>query len=96
MTDPAAKDIVIVRVIAEGKKAQKAARALVEVIDYYDDLTGFTAMERTTGWSAAIVAAMMARGQTPRGAGGVELMVPAGLFVGKLNRRGIKRKARSN
>ena len=89
VTDPTAKDIVIVRVIAEGKKAQQAARALVEVIDYYDDLTGFTAMERTTGWSAAIVAAMMAHGQTPRGAGGVESMVPAGLFVDELIRRGI-------
>jgi saccharopine dehydrogenase-like NADP-dependent oxidoreductase len=46
-------------------------------------------MERTTGWSAAIVAEMMARGETPRGAGGVEKMVPAGRFVEELRRRGI-------
>jgi hypothetical protein len=46
-------------------------------------------MERCTGWSAAIVAGMMARGQTPRGAAGVETMVPAGPFVGELKRRGI-------
>jgi hypothetical protein len=31
----------------------------------------------------------MARGQTPRGAGGVEKMVPAALFVEQLVQRGI-------
>jgi lysine 6-dehydrogenase len=86
---PGDKDLVIVRVKALGKKDGQEAEALVEMIDYFDDETGFTAMERSTGWSAAIVAAMMARGQTPRGAGGVETMVPAGLFVQELNRRGL-------
>ena len=62
---------------------------LVELIDYFDEETGFTAMERCTGWSAAIVAQMMARGQTPRGAGGVETQVPASPFVQELRQRGI-------
>ncbi len=86
---PGEKDLVIVRIKALGKKDGKEAEALVEMIDYYDEQTGFTAMERGTGWSAAIVAEMMARGQTPRGAGGVERMVPARLFVEELNRRGL-------
>jgi lysine 6-dehydrogenase len=80
---------VIVRVKALGKKDGRDAQAMVQVFDYYDEKTGFTAMERTTGWSAAIVAEMMARGETPRGAGGVEKMVPAGRFVEELRRRGI-------
>jgi lysine 6-dehydrogenase len=84
------KDLVIVRVKALGEKADRDAEALVEMIDYFDEETGFTAMERTTGWSAAIVAEMMARGQTPRGAGGVECMVPARLFVKELARRKLK------
>jgi len=84
------KDLVIVRVKALGKRDGRDAEALVQVIDRFDDETGFTAMERTTGWSAAIVAEMMARGETPRGAGGVESMVPARLFVGELNRRGVR------
>jgi lysine 6-dehydrogenase len=87
---PGEKDLVIVRVKALGKKNGKDAEALVEMIDYYDEETGFTAMERGTGWSAAIVAEMMARGQTPRGAGGVEKMVPARPYVEELNRRGLK------
>ncbi len=83
------KDMVIVRVKALGKKDGQDAEALVELIDYFDEETGFTAMERATGWSAAIVAQMMARGQTPRGAGGVESLVPARPFVDELGRRGL-------
>ncbi len=83
------KDVVIVRVKAVGKKSGRPATATVEVIDRFDEATGFTAMERGTGWSAAIVADMMARGQTPRGAGGVERMVPAAPFVEALRLRGI-------
>jgi len=89
VTFPAEKDMVIVRVKAVGQKEGRAAEALVELIDYQDETTGFTAMERATGWSAAIVAEMMARGETPRGAGGVENQVPAALFVAGLRRRGL-------
>ncbi len=89
VTFPGDKDLVIVRVKACGKKDGRPADAWVEMIDYYDPETGFTAMERGTGWSAAIVAEMMARGQTPRGAGGVETMVPAQPFVEQLRWRGI-------
>lgn len=89
VTFPEDKDLVIVRVKATGKRGGRDAQSLVELFDYFDEGTGFTAMERTTGWSAAIVAGMMARGQTPRGAGGVETQVPAGLFVEELRKRGL-------
>ncbi len=93
VADPTQKDLIIIRVRAVGKKDNKAAEAWVEVIDYFDEQTGFTAMERGTGWSAAIVAEMMARGETPRGAGGVEKMVPAAPFVQALAKRGIEVKS---
>lgn len=89
VTFPEDKDLVIVRVKALGKKDGQEAEAHVEVIDYADEQTGFTAMERATGWSAAVVAEMMARGETPRGAGGVESMVPARPFVEQLRRHGL-------
>jgi lysine 6-dehydrogenase len=89
VTFPQDKDMVIVRVKAIGKKDDKEAEAIIQVIDTYDEITGFTAMERTTGWSAAIVAGMMARGETPQGSGGVEMMVPAAQFVTQLCNRGI-------
>ena len=71
---------------AVGKKNGRDAEAIVEVIDYFDEATGFTAMERR---GAAIVAEMMAAGQTPHGAGGAETQVPARPFVEKFRRRGI-------
>lgn len=83
------KDIVFVRVKALGMKGGRPAQAVVELEDRYDEKTGFTAMERTTGWDAAIVAEMMAHGLTPRGAGGVESFVPAVPFMNELRRRGF-------
>jgi lysine 6-dehydrogenase len=89
-TDPEkSKDIVLVRVKALGKKSGRPAQAVVELEDRFDEKTGFTAMERTTGWDAAIVAEMMAHGLTPRGAGGVESFVPAVPFMTELRRRGF-------
>ncbi len=83
------KDFVILRIRAVGEKDGKPAEAFIEVIDYYDDETGFTAMERTTGWDGAIVAIMNARGQTPRGVHPVETGVPAALFVEEMKKRGF-------
>jgi lysine 6-dehydrogenase len=84
------RDVVFVRVKAIGEKDGKPAQAVIELEDHFDETTGFTAMERTTGWDAAIVAEMMAHGQTPRGAGGVETFVPAVPFVNELRRRGFR------
>ena len=84
------KDIVFVRVKALGKNGGKPAQAVVELEDRFDEVTGFTAMERTTGWDAAIVAEMMEHGLTPRGAGGVESLVPAKEFMNELRKRGFR------
>ena len=94
VTFPGDRDVVVIRIQALGRKDGHRAEAVVELMDFYDEETGFTAMERTTGWDGAIVAAMMARGQTPRGAVPVELAVPPDLFVAELARRGIEVKAR--
>jgi lysine 6-dehydrogenase len=87
---PNQKDLVLIRVKVVGEKDGSPAQAVLDLVDYYDDSSGFTAMERTTGWDAAIVLAMAARGQTPHGAGGVETFVPPGLFLDELHRRGFR------
>ena len=89
VTFPAEKDVVVIRIRATGRKEGKRAEVVLNLLDFYDEETGFTAMERTTGWDGAIVAGMMARGQTPRGAVSVELAVPPALFVEELAKRGI-------
>jgi lysine 6-dehydrogenase len=90
VTYPNDRDVVVIRVRATGSKEGRPAQVLLDLMDFYDEETGFTAMERTTGWDAAIVAGMMARGQTPLGAVPVELAVPPELFVHELSKRGIE------
>jgi lysine 6-dehydrogenase len=83
------KDLCIIRVVAAGKKDGKAAQVVVEIIDYYDEVTGFTAMQRLTGWHLSIVAAMMAKGEVAVGAAPLELAVPGGAFVREGRKRGF-------
>ena len=90
VTFPDDRDVVVIRIRATGRKGGRPAEVLLDLMDFYDEETGFTAMERTTGWDGAIVAGMMARGQTPRGAVPVELAVPPALFVEELAKRGIQ------
>lgn len=84
------RDFVIVRVKAIGEKDGRTAEVLLDVIDYYDEETGFSAMERTTGFHGAIVAIMNAKGITPKGVKPVEVGVPGSLFVEEMRKRGIE------
>jgi lysine 6-dehydrogenase len=43
------EDVCIVRAHAKGKKNGQPTEAVVEIIDYYDEPTGFTAMQRKRG-----------------------------------------------
>jgi lysine 6-dehydrogenase len=84
------KDLVLIRIKVLGEKDGAPAQATLDLVDFFDETTGFTAMERTTGWDAAIVLAMAARGQIPHGAGGVETFVSPGLFLEELHQRGFQ------
>lgn len=86
---PGEKDLVVLRVWAEGTKAGKRRRVQYDVLEYTDEATGFSAMERTTAYPAALVAHMMARGETMRGAIPLETSVPPGPFVERLRTWGI-------
>lgn len=84
------RDAVIVRTVATGRHRGRSAEAQVDLVDFFDEETGFTAMQRTTGWDGAIVAAMMARGETPAGAIPRETSVGRQRYVEELGRRGFR------
>ena len=88
--DDNVRDVCIVRVNAIGRKDGLKTEATVDVIDYYDEKTGFSAMQRTTGWHMSIVAAMMAKGEIPAGSMPLELAVPGEAFVKEARKRGFK------
>jgi lysine 6-dehydrogenase len=88
---PQAADLVALRVEAEGRKDGKPARVVFDLLDYYDEDTGISAMERTTGFSLAITGLLQARKQFK--AAGVltpDLAVPAQLYIDELRRRNIR------
>jgi lysine 6-dehydrogenase len=86
---PGEADLVIVRVLAKGKKDHLKAQVVLDLIDRYDETTGFTAMERTTGWDGSIKTIMNAQGLTPRGVNPAESAVPGAMYVAELRRRGF-------
>ena len=86
-------DLVLVRVTVEGTKGGRPARAVYEMIDRKDPLTGLTAMMRGTAFPSAIVCAMMARGQTRPGATPQELALDADAFIAEVKKRGLPLKA---
>jgi len=80
-------DMVIFALYARGKRKGKNTVLKMFWKDYEDE--NFTAMERTTGFSAAIVAIMQARGETPKGALPPELSVNPEKFLEELKKRGF-------
>ncbi len=89
VTPETIRDVCVERVRALGMKDRQTAEAVVEIIDYADEKTGFTSMERLTGWHAAIAAEMLARGTIPPGTHSVELGIPASAFVEEARKRGL-------
>jgi len=57
------RDITCFRVEAIGEKKGRPRRYKIETVDRYDEELGFTSMARTTGFTGAIIARMMARGE---------------------------------
>ncbi len=86
---PGEPDLVIVRVLAKGRKDGRPASAQVELIDRFDEATGFTAMERTTGWDGSIKAILNAQGRTTRGVVPAELAVSGPAYAAELQKRGF-------
>lgn len=89
VTFPEDKDVVVIRVKCLGEKNGRPALAQVDLMDFFDEETGFTAMERTTGWDISIIAIMMADGKAKIGAVPLELAISSSEFIHELQRRGI-------
>jgi lysine 6-dehydrogenase len=83
------EDVVVVRVHCTGRSDGRAIRAEVDALVYHDRATGLTAMQQCTGFDAAIVAAMMARGEITPGVAVRELSIDPERYLSELERRGM-------
>lgn len=83
------EDVVVVRVHCTGRRDGGPVRAEVDLMTFSDPETGLTAMQRCTGFDAAVVAAMAAGGEVEPGVSVRERSVDPVAYVRELDRRGI-------
>jgi lysine 6-dehydrogenase len=57
------EEITVFRVEVSGQKDGNACRYQAQMVDFYDQQTGITSMARTTAYTGAIMARMIARGE---------------------------------
>jgi lysine 6-dehydrogenase len=90
LTKPNAHDLVALRVYAEGTKDGKPKRIGWEMVDYYDEENGISAMERSTGYSLSITGQMLARGEIGKpGVFTPDEAVPADKYIRELAARAV-------
>ena len=90
LTKPHGFDLVALRVFAEGKKGGKPKKIGWELVDYYDEENGISAIERSTGYSLSITGQMQARGDI--GKSGVftpDEAIPPQKYIDELAKRGV-------
>jgi lysine 6-dehydrogenase len=87
---PDGRDLVALRVEVEGEAADGRRRIVYDLLDYFDEASGISAMERTTGFSLAITGQMQVDGRIAlRGAATPDQCVPPEAYVEELARRGV-------
>jgi lysine 6-dehydrogenase len=90
LTKPESRDLVALRVVVEGTKNGAPKRLGWELLDYFDEARGISAMERTTGYSLSITGQMQASGQLPKGVHTPDECIPAEKYIAELAKRGVK------
>jgi lysine 6-dehydrogenase len=73
------KDVTLLRVIVTGAKDQTKVRQDYEMVDYYDERENVTSMARTTAFTGAIAAMMVAEGRIDR----TGIVPPETCFLGR-------------
>ncbi|MBS1718722.1 MAG: saccharopine dehydrogenase NADP-binding domain-containing protein [Armatimonadetes bacterium] len=84
------RDLCIVRGVGVGIKGGKRRRIQLDILDHQDPATGFTSMERMTGFSMAIYAGEIAAGRCEAGCLRYELAVPGARMLDEIRKRGIE------
>lgn len=82
------QDIGLIRVQCTGTTGNKMASCTLDLVETADLETGFTAMEKLTGWHASLIAILAARGQLPRGAVPVNAALTGETFDEEIAKRG--------
>jgi len=90
LRNPEARDLVALKVIVRGAKADRPKQVAFELLDLYDEELGISAMMRTTGFSLAITSLMQVGARVTRyGVAPAYEGMPFEPYVMALAKRGI-------
>lgn len=88
-TEQVVVDVCVMRAQGVGEMEGKDLALVIELIDVYDKATGFSAMERITGWHAAIMAQFIAQKAISPGVWPLEKAISAQVFLEEVRKRGF-------
>ncbi len=83
------RDQCAVRGVGVGTKGGRKTRIQIDIFDREDEKTGFTSMERLTGFSMSIIAQEVVQGRTEKGCIRYENAMTGSAFLRELAKRGI-------
>ncbi len=84
-------DVTLLRVRVTGGKDGRKAAAVYEMVDRYDEMEGFTSMQRCTAWPGTAILRMILTGEIrERGVLYQELSVDPDRLIAELAERGIR------
>lgn len=83
------RDVALIRSDVRGYRDGKPVRVVYQIIDKRDLKTGFTAMQRTVGYTASIGAQMILDGRISQKGIVNPVEVPFGAYIEELQKRGI-------
>lgn len=90
LTKPKGHDLLALRVTVSGSRAGAPRTLGWELVDFYDEAHGISAMMRTTGYSLSITGQMQARGDISLyGVHTPDECVPPQLYIDELAARGV-------
>lgn len=90
LTYPDVRDLVVLRITVKGQHDGRACTSQWDLLDFHDDATGFTAMERSTAFPAALVAHLQARRLVAPGARPLETALPLEQYMNELPSHDIR------
>jgi lysine 6-dehydrogenase len=90
LTGERVEDVCLMRVVGHGRRRDEEVGLTIDLVDRHDPVTGFSAMERLTGWHAAIMAGFVADGTVEPGVHPVERAMSAGRFLEAFRGRGFE------
>jgi lysine 6-dehydrogenase len=90
VTFPNDRDLVVLRTVCRGEKNGQPITLTYDLLDFHDEETGFSAMERSTAFPAALTLILSVRGKNKKGVQPLETALDNDTFMAEIGAHGLK------